>query len=212
MEHDIPGMTVSPQVQEAGDHFAKLATEFCQLVDGRAEVPLIDFMIRMERLLARIYLEASELPVIDLPSELVDLRFNESLNNSKLAHNTGASEFHERMRLLASYLGKYNRYWQIVDPLYDADHEPTEYSIAGDLSEIYDDLNNRLDRWQNGNPTQKSEAYHEWRLHWKIHWGDHALNAIRAIHEHVEDCIDDTDADEMELRNKILMQKSGRKI
>lgn len=67
IEHDIPNMTVSPQVQESGDQFSKLVTEYCKLVDSHTEFPVIVFMIGMERLLARIYLEASELPIVDLP-------------------------------------------------------------------------------------------------------------------------------------------------
>jgi len=202
MEHDIPNMTVSPQVEEAGDQFAKLVTEFCQLVDNHTELSVIDFMIRMERLLAKIYLKASELPIVDLPSELVDLRFNESLSNSKPSKPSDSSKFHERMQQLSSYLGKYDRYWHIIDPIDDADHEPIEYSISGDLSEIYDNLNNRLYNWINGNPSQKNEAFSEWQQDWSIHWGDHALNALRALHPYIDRFIDDIDGDELELKNK----------
>ena len=202
MEHAIPKMMVSPQVQEAGDHFAKMVAEYCQQVDSHTEIPVIDFMIRMERLLARIYFEASELPIVDLPSELIDLRYNESFSNSKPSKPQDSSKFHERMQQLASYLGKYNPYWHVVDTLDNADHESIEYSIAGDLSEIYDDLNECLNNWQNGNPTQKNEAFSEWQQDWDIHWGDHALNALRAIHSCIYVYIRDTDADELELKNK----------
>jgi hypothetical protein len=197
MNDKIPKISVTQQVQEAGNRFAKLVVEYCKVVEGHTEIPVIEFMIRLERLLSRIYLEASELPIVDLPSELID-------SNSKPSNPSDALKFHARMKQLASYLGKYNRYWHVVDPLYDADHESTEYSIAGDLSEIYDDLLKHLDSWQNGNPTQKNEAISEWQLHWKIHWGDHVLSALRAIHEYIDDYIYDTDGDEMELRNKYL--------
>lgn len=104
------------------------------------------------------------------------------------------------MQQLASYLEKYNRYRHVVDQLDNADPESIGYSIAGDLSEIYDDLNKHLDNRQNGNPTRRIEAFSQWRRHRDIHWGDHALNAMRAVHSYIYDYIRDTDAEELKTR------------
>ena len=91
---------------------------------------------------------------------------------------------------LGDQLAEYNYYWEIFDPYQLS--EPIEGSLADDLSDLYLDLSEGLELWENGDAALRRSIVWEWRFRFEIHWGHHAIDAMRAIHallyvHHIED-------------------------
>ena len=52
-------------------------------------------------------------------------------------------------------------------------------SLADDIADVYRDLRTGLRKWQRG---ESGGALWEWRFNFEAHWGQHADDALRAIH------------------------------
>ena len=53
-------------------------------------------------------------------------------------------------------------------------------SLSDDLLDVYFDLRRGLELWDQEVP--KAAAIWEWRFAFDTHWGDHAIDALRALH------------------------------
>lgn len=73
---------------------------------------------------------------------------------------------------------KFETYWEVFDP-YEAS-APVGGSLSDDLLDVYGDLHRGLALWDR--EISKSAAIWEWRFHFDHHWGDHAIDALRALH------------------------------
>jgi len=73
----------------------------------------------------------------------------------------------------------FNAYRVVFDPHdFDALDEPVTGALSDDLSDIYRDLAEGLDNYQNGHI---QDACSDWAQSYQIHWARHAVNAISAI-------------------------------
>lgn len=90
------------------------------------------------------------------------------------------------MRELAAFLGPYDLYWEVYDPAKPEGDDKLQVSLADDLSDIYFDLQEGLELWRRGTEGDLRNAVFGWRLGWETHWGAHAVDALRAIHWHLE--------------------------
>lgn len=73
---------------------------------------------------------------------------------------------------------KFETYWEIFDPYVDG--SPVVGSLSDDLLDVYFDVRRGLDLWKSQAP--RAAAIWEWRFHFDTHWGDHAVDALRALH------------------------------
>jgi hypothetical protein len=48
------------------------------------------------------------------------------------------------------------------------------------MLDVYLDVGRGLKLWEQD--PNKAAAVWEWRFHFDIHWGDHAIDALRALH------------------------------
>jgi hypothetical protein len=60
------------------------------------------------------------------------------------------------------------------------DEPPVRGSLADDLRDVYSDVRRGLALWDS--PAPPDAAIWEWRFQFEIHWGDHAIDALRALH------------------------------
>jgi len=74
--------------------------------------------------------------------------------------------------------GNFETYWEVFDP-YEED-DPVVGSLSDDLLDVYGDVRRGLALWDMGIP--RTAALWEWRFHFDQHWGDHAVDALRALH------------------------------
>jgi hypothetical protein len=73
---------------------------------------------------------------------------------------------------------KFEVYWEVFDPGVDA--APVAGALSDDLLDIYRDVHRGLKLWESCAPI--AAAIWEWRFHFDAHWGEHAMNALRALH------------------------------
>jgi hypothetical protein len=72
---------------------------------------------------------------------------------------------------------EFDTYWGVFDP-YKLD-EPVAGSLSDDLLDVYRDVRRGLALWESGHD---ASAIWEWRFSFESHWGDHAADALRALH------------------------------
>lgn len=73
---------------------------------------------------------------------------------------------------------KFEAYWEIFDPY--VEEAPVGASLSDDLLHVYLDVRRGLDLWKSRAP--RAAAIWEWRFGFDAHWGDHAIDALRALH------------------------------
>jgi hypothetical protein len=68
-------------------------------------------------------------------------------------------------------------FWEIFDPYVEA--PMVGASLSDDLLDVYFDVHRGLALWDAGD---RAGAVWHWRFHLDAHWGDHAVDALRALH------------------------------
>lgn len=78
---------------------------------------------------------------------------------------------------------KFETYWEVFDPyVKDA---LVAGSLSDDILDVYFDVRRGLDLWQSSAPP--AAAIWEWKFGLDSHWGDHAVDALRALHRACRD-------------------------
>jgi hypothetical protein len=72
---------------------------------------------------------------------------------------------------------KLDIYWEVFDPYELA--EPVAGSLSDDILDVYRDVLRGLRQWEGGD---YAAAVWGWRFSFESHWGDHAVDALRALH------------------------------
>ncbi|MFK7992281.1 MAG: DUF5063 domain-containing protein [Sandaracinaceae bacterium] len=73
--------------------------------------------------------------------------------------------------------GSHDLYWEVFNPY--VDEERVAGSLSDDFFDIYRDLRRGLVAFDKG---RHQKALWDWRFHFDHHWGDHAVDALRALH------------------------------
>ncbi|MBT2657968.1 DUF5063 domain-containing protein [Bacillus sp. ISL-18] len=81
---------------------------------------------------------------------------------------------------------KYEYYWEVFNP-YKID-EPVCGSLSDDTLDIYKDVKEGIISYQKNH---HNEAIWGWKFSFESHWGNHAVDAMRALHSVNFDEIDD---------------------
>ena len=114
-----------------------------------------------------------------------------SLKSVELIHSSEKTEFENvtREKLieqnvnLISSLGKDCFYWEVFDPTYEKENEPTQGWLVDDVADIYADLKEELYKInQIGTDEAIEDGLWQLKFGFTSHWGNHCVNAIRALH------------------------------
>ena len=73
--------------------------------------------------------------------------------------------------------GKHDFYWEVFDPY--VDDGLVAGSLCDDFGDIARDLEGGMVHWNAGEP---QTALWKWSFNFDTHWGDHAVDALRALH------------------------------
>ena len=152
------------------DFFAA-AAEFILIVDSADSVPRDEFLECISYSLAAIYCCALKLPAVAPDTDgVVESSFK-------------TTEWSKLDRAIREKLGSHDSYWNVFDS--SADEPAIQRTLAGDISEIYVDIQGTL--------TLKTKARSRADLMWDLrhsfrtHWGKHLLSALIAIYDqHLE--------------------------
>jgi hypothetical protein len=150
-------------IEDPIEVFAAEARRYCTFVDEASRLPL-DRRLRMARVrLLDLYRAACDLPTAP---ECGDRELGESPPTP-----AGWVHFDEK-----------ETYWEIFDP-YQRD-ESVAGSLSDDLLDVYKDVSASLTLWDAGH---RIDAVWHWRFLFDAHWGDHAIDALRALHRACKD-------------------------
>lgn len=84
---------------------------------------------------------------------------------------------------IISNLGKNCFYWEVFDPVYDKEKEPTQGWLVDDFADIYADLKTELMKIdQVGTDESIEDALWQLKFGFNNHWGNHCIDAMRAMH------------------------------
>jgi hypothetical protein len=162
------------------EQFVKLARKYLALIDGLPGPSAHEFLSQCAILLPQLYYLGQQLPDVELP------------DGDPLDENQKPIE--SPMGKIMSLLGKYDRYCEVFDPIFD--NQAITTHLSDDLSDIYTDLKRPLVKYDSGEEPNQRIAIWEWAFHLKIHWGNHLVDALRPIHSLVHDHLDPEFQDE----------------
>lgn len=147
------------------DHFVDVARRYCAWAESSVGEP------QQELQQAREFLAELHLAVLRLPEMDVD----DLETKSTLTHADWKRVLDRFSQLPV------DGYWDVFDPLIEAEKEPLWNSLADDLADVYRDIKAYLRLFDAGHV---EEAVWQWRFHFSFHWGQHLTGAQRAIHSY----------------------------
>jgi hypothetical protein len=171
--------------QEFG-HFVDLTEKYCSTCERIDSLPLVTFLLEIDRLLPQVYGAASVLPAYPWDDDEDGLDEHPS-TCSQLDLERG---MYDRMR---KKLGCFERYDLVFDPYDSEGKEVIDGTLADDLASIYADLKSPLDLFRDGSEPAIKQALWDWGFGRKIHWGRHAVHAMAAVYSLVHSHYDDDD-------------------
>ncbi|MGX1193090.1 DUF5063 domain-containing protein [Metabacillus sp. SLBN-84] len=136
--------------------FLNTASEYCHLIENFTLSSESEKAITLLRTISSLYAAALRLPEADHGEEEI-----------------AVFEF----ALPDIHLGDMANYWALFDPY--TDEEPVACSLNDDLQDIYRDIKGGILLFQND---KRPEATWHWKFTFESHWGQHALQAMRALH------------------------------
>jgi hypothetical protein len=154
---------------EVADRFGVVAKRFRSVVDSASSMDRIEFAAQIYRILPKLIDEAISLP---------DVESSDS-DHKKSSINIRFQEWDRLYNSLKEKLGDWNPYHQVFDPTQDS--EAIFGSLADDIADIYGDLKKGL-VFIETRQSQPDDAIWTWRVLFYSHWGQHAMNALQAIH------------------------------
>jgi hypothetical protein len=144
--------------------FADQAHQFCDFIVRASAFPLPERLTAARLRLLELYRAGCALPNVEPPAG-----FEAGPSPSKPERWAGFERFES--------------YWEVFDPY--VDEAPVGGSLSDDLLDVYIDVQRGLSLWESKAP--RAAAVWEWRFHFDAHWGDHAVDALRALHRACRD-------------------------
>ncbi len=138
------------------ERFVHQVRTYCEFVDSTHELDLDKRLATARRRLLALYSAA-----LSLPSGV---------------HRDEADVERQRPEEWPGF-GEKDFYWEMFDPY--VDEERVGASLSDDVLDVYDDVGRGLGYWDAGH---RERAVWEWRFAFETHWGDHAIDALRALH------------------------------
>ena len=170
----MPQQSIRDNEQVAA--FAKLAEQYCLLIDRREDISKPEFIKKVAVILAKLFAAGTEL--IDLP---VDLSKSELIKDK-----TWDKTFDDWKTIFDSLRNKFgedDQYWVVFNPYIE--NAPTSPSLGDDLTDIYIDLKRGLSVFGRSERDSLDSVW-EWKFYFLEHWGRHCSCALQAIHRLLE--------------------------
>lgn len=168
---------LSPEIIEllnkkSTNDFLNAARQFVTLLE-KGDLNQETFYKNSHKALSELYRTALELDTIELIYSGPDSEFDE----------IDKDELRIMNKNLISNLGKDSFYWEVFDPTYDKENEPTQGWLVDDFADIYADLKEELTKIdQIATDESIEDALWQLKFGFNHHWGNHCINAMRALH------------------------------
>ncbi len=163
MERDFEELVYSENVIG----FTRLATEYCNLLDGVVLLSQKEFVDKAHRLLPLIYLKAIILP--DTEPEMPEM----------IDKEVTQEEWDAVYQTLLKKLGNIDEYTEVFDSLND---EKQINSLSEGFADIYQDLKDYVSLYNMGTPEIMNDAIWDCKNNFKEYWGQRLVNILRVLH------------------------------
>ena len=150
--------------------FLMSARQFVELLES-INTSNEDFYKRAHLALSQLYATGQRFEEIKLKYSSAESNFDED------------TLFEQKNINQISELGENSFYWEVFNPIYDKNEEPSQGWLVDDFSDIYRDLKIELSKIDKiGTDEAVEDAF--WNMKWSYlnHWGQHCINALRAFH------------------------------
>ena len=161
------------RAQEFRD-FYESVIDYCYYIEQDSITSTIDFLHNVRKKLLSLYINALNLPWVDLQSEI---EYDNKLDDI---------EFDNILSYISDKLGDSRFYWQVFDPTNQDDTEPVCGDLLDDLGDIYKDLKFSLVTFNLDKEDCKENALWQFKFDFDKHWYDHCINALSAIHYYLQ--------------------------
>ena len=162
-------MGTSNDNAEVADRFGVAAKRFCSIVDSISHMDKVEFVVQIYRVLPKLIDQAIEMP---------DVKGSDR-GGQKSSQKIRYEEWEQLYNSLKEKLGDWDLYHQVFDPT--RDKEAIVGTLADDIADIYGNLKEGL-VFIEAAPANPEKAIWTWRLLFYSHWGQHAMDALLAIH------------------------------
>jgi hypothetical protein len=152
------------------EEFKSIAAQFCALEDASNLTDRNDFLTELYLILPDLIKGAAR-----LPEESYDNDLGEDDFAPEPPTRVPVPEWKNLYEGLKVKLAPNDMYW-IVPDCWDNKESQGE-SLADDIADIYRDLKKGIGE------KELDDMVYIWRLNFYHHWGDHAVCALKAIHE-----------------------------
>lgn len=169
-------MSQPGDIEAAFEGFSLVASQFCAVVDSAPSLDRVEFLSQIYEVLPRLIHQGIVLPAVS-PSNVDDRK---EIKRTRMKQ----AEWGHLYESLKEKLGDWNLYWQVFDPTKDS--EAIYGSLADDLADIYRDVAHGLGIDKPGLALRQDVIF-SWRVLYYSHWGQHAMNALYAIHFFLND-------------------------
>ena len=137
--------------------FYELADTYCHYISVKEMT--VDDILELMEMLMKLYLLAVNLP--EIKPESIDATVINETDEIRVKFDEQIPTF----------------YWEVFNPF--VQEEAVCGNLAVDLSEIATDLQDGMREFEEG---RMGNAVFEWTFGLNSHWGNHAVNALRALH------------------------------
>ncbi|MBE0651551.1 MAG: DUF5063 domain-containing protein [Bacteroidales bacterium] len=165
MSSYIDDITISKPVLE----MLTVANEYCyfiQNVSNKTVNDVLEFIYRMGPLL---YLKGSLIPEVTVQNPEANERF------------VTAEEWENTFYVLREKMGTKDEFW-MIDPQYINENEPIKASLAENLTDIYQDMEDFIMLYQKNTLAARENAVNECRNLFATHWGYRITTMMPKIH------------------------------
>src|SRR5258708_34416216 len=131
--------TVNAKIDNAeiAGRFARIANQFCSMIDSAANMERTDLLLKIYRLLPKLIDEAISLPDV-APSDSDDPIEENSLPASRQHARRSTQEWGQPNNLLKENLREWDQYWQVFDPT--EDNKALSGTLAAEHATSYGNL------------------------------------------------------------------------
>ncbi len=149
--------------------FITVANEYCLFIEKAGNYSKDDIIQYMLKICPLIYLKGALLPAGEE-------------NEHEITERYVTEEHWESVyKTVKEKLGKDDAYWSITNTE-AGENMPMKYSIADNLTDVYQDFKDFLMLYQKGTHAAKENAVAECRQLFGTHWGIRLINAHKALH------------------------------
>lgn len=150
--------------------FVTVSVEFCAILEGDQNLPRIEWIDRMLKILPLLYLKASLLPETEISFGVIPEIFVQE-------------EDYTRVELRVSeIMGEEDTYLDVFIEDMKYSDRPISAFISENIADIYQDIRNFISVYQFELTNQMESALEICTNNFKSYWGQKLLNVLRPLH------------------------------